>query len=63
MQPHQKRVMEEKDGLDKKLAKLSDFIDSEAFSGIDPAERVRLCRQWDVMKQYSNILGERIANF
>lgn len=63
--PHQKRVIEEKVELDLKLQKLSAFIDSEGFAVIvtDPAERERLVCQEETMRDYSGILGERIAAF
>ena len=63
--PHQQRVVAEKAELDAKLEKLSAFISSDGFSTIvaDDEERGRLICQEEVMKQYSEILGERIAAF
>lgn len=63
--PHQERVVREKDELDQKLAALSAFISSENFQLIvlDEEERGRLVCQEEVMKDYSAILEERIANF
>ena len=65
MQPHQQRVVTEKAELDEKLAKLSAFISSDGFSTIvtDEDERGRLVCQEEIMKDYSAILGERIAAF
>jgi len=64
MQPHQQRVVDEKIELDKKATALSDFIgNSPIFETLDPAEQERLKEQNDVMWQYSEILGKRIAAF
>jgi len=64
MQPYQKRVIEEKEELDKKARALSDFIgNSKVFDTLDPTEQERMKEQNDVMWQYSEILGSRIAAF
>ena len=66
MQPYQERVVVEKKELDEKLAKLKEFCfgsNTKIFGSLDPQERDRLEDQYTVMKRYSNILGERIANF
>ena len=64
MQLFQQRVVEEKEELDKKAKKLSHFIGEGAlFDHIDLDEQARLKIQNDIMWQYSEILGERIANF
>lgn len=64
LQPHQQRVVDEKDELDKKAMALSNFIGkSPVFETLDPAEQERLKEQNDVMWQYSEILGARIAAF
>lgn len=64
LQPHQQRVVDEKAELDKKAHALSDFIgNSEVFTMLDAAEQERLKEQNDVMWQYSEILGARIAAF
>jgi hypothetical protein len=64
LQPHQQRVVEEKQELDKKARALSDFIgNSDFFPTLDPAEQERLKEQNDVMWQYSEILAARIAAF
>ena len=63
-QPHQQRVVDEKTELDKKATALSNFIGlSPIFEKLDPAEQERLREQNDVMWQYSEILGARIAAF
>ncbi len=64
MQPHQQRVVDEKTELDKKAKALSEFIgNSPVFLTLDSAEQERLKEQNDVMWQYSEILGARIAAF
>lgn len=64
LQPHQQRVVEEKAELDKKAKALSQFIGhSPIFDTLDAAEQERLKEQNDVMWQYSEILGARIAAF
>jgi hypothetical protein len=64
LQPHQQRVVDEKAELDKKAHALSDFIgNSDIFPTLDAAEQERLKEQNDVMWQYSEILGARIAAF
>lgn len=62
--PHQQRVVTEKAELDKKAHALSQFIGhSQIFDTLDPAEQERMKEQNDVMWQYSEILGKRIAAF
>lgn len=64
LRPHQQRVVDEKEELDKKATALSDFIGhSPIFETLDAAEQERLKEQNDVMWQYSEILGARIAAF
>lgn len=64
LKPHQQRVVTEKAELDEKVGKLDAFVLSEEFAdlvGFD--EMCRLINQLHTMKQYSAILGERIAAF
>ena len=64
LQPHQQRVVDEKTELDKKATALSEFIgNNPIFCTIDAAEQERLKEQNEVMWQYSEILGARIAAF
>ena len=64
LEPHQERVVQEKKELDEKAKKLSDFIGlNPIFGNIEPAEQERLKEQCEVMWQYSEILGKRIAAF
>lgn len=63
MQPHEERVAKEKQDLDEKLAKLLAFQEDGIFKSLHADDRDRLERQSAVMKQYSDILGERLAAF
>ena len=64
MLPHQQRVVDEKNELDVKAKALSNFIGlNPAFESIDPEEQERMKEQCEIMWQYSEILGKRIAAF
>lgn len=64
LQPHQQRVVDEQAELDQKAYALSEFIKySNIFPTLDVAEQARLKEQNEVMWQYSEILGARIAAF
>jgi hypothetical protein len=64
MEPHQDRVVAEKDDLRVKLDKLKAFImESPVFKTLPKEEQSRLNRQYDAMLEYYNILGERITAF
>lgn len=64
MKPHQERVVQEKKELDEKATKLSEFIGTNpVFLTVDAAEQERLKEQCEIMWQYSEILGSRIAAF
>lgn len=63
MQPHQQRVVTERDELAEKLTKLNSFIGGEIFNGLPADERVRLAKQAGLMKDYIDILNERIEAF
>lgn len=64
MQPHQQRVVDERKELTEKLDKLKAFIETNpVFKTLSTDEQGRLNRQFDVMAEYSSILGQRIAAF
>ncbi len=63
MQPHQQRVVDEKEELDLKLVKLSVFLGTKMFSELPIEEKRRLRHQEEVMQEYSKILSEHIAAF
>lgn len=56
--------MAEQKELDEKIDKLKAFImESPIFQKLPDAERARLKQQYDVMVEYSRILGARIEAF
>lgn len=62
--PHQQRVLDEKQDLDLRITKLDEFIQrNQLFQGLPISERDRLENQLYLMRDLSEILGERIANF
>lgn len=64
MQPHQQRVIDEKNDLHAKAKALSHFIGhNPLFDEIDKDEQERLKLQNDIMWQYYEVLVARIANF
>lgn len=65
MEAYQERVVAEKAELDVKVKKLEEFIyrGGQKFESLPDAERLRLTKQYCHMKDYSGILGERIAAF
>lgn len=63
LQPHQVRVVAEKAQLDDKFEKLTAFQSTEMHAKLSSSEQHRLSIQWNAMKTYSRILGERIAAF
>jgi hypothetical protein len=68
MQPHQQRVVDEKSDLDGRIEKLATFIGDigefgPIFRTLPDAERMRLYHQYRVMRELSDVLGERIAAF
>jgi hypothetical protein len=64
LQPHQQRVVTEKQELDEKIDKLKAFImESPIYQKLPDDERQRLNHQYDVMVEYSRILRARIEAF
>lgn len=63
LQPHQKRVIDEREELGSRLEKLENFIGGIKFTELDPAEQSRLDRQFLVMQLYAQVLSERISAF
>ena len=64
MQPHEQRVLVEKEQLDERLRNLTRFIDkAPAFNELAPEDKTLLRQQQDLMERYSEVLGERIARF
>lgn len=64
MEAYQRRVVDEKTELDAKHSKLVAFIESNpAFASLPSEDQQLLCGQAQVMKEYSQILANRIARF
>lgn len=63
LEPYQQRVIDEKKDLDGKIKRLDAFVNSEKFPTLAKEERERMDRQFFIMQQYSEVLGERIAAF
>lgn len=63
MKEYQKRVCQEQEDIDAKRLRLLDFMKTNIFDALPSDEKRRLQNQEYVMWQYSEILGERIANF
>lgn len=61
--PHQHRVVVEATLLGDNLKKLNDFFSTPIFAKLDQAERNRLIAQAGFMKQYHDVLEERITAF
>lgn len=64
MQPHQQRVIDERNELNEKLIALNKFIcTSPIFKKLTGAEKELMREQARVMDEYSDILQERIELF
>ncbi|CAI9896039.1 crAss001_48 related protein [Pseudomonas aeruginosa] len=61
--PHQQRIVGEKVQLDDKVDKLSRFLGGEFFRSLESGEQERLTAQLGAMREYQQILAERIAAF
>lgn len=56
----QGRLVVELHELDQKIEKLSAFINSDRFGGVEKAARSLMVRQLRSMREYSNVLTQRI---
>jgi hypothetical protein len=63
MQPHEERVVAERDQLQERLEKLQAFILTDKMSTLAADEQELLFRQCGHMQQYFNLLNRRIARF
>ena len=61
--PFQRRVIEERTELVKKLDSLIAFMGTDTFEGLDADEQYRLILQRDAMQSYACILQDRIFAF
>lgn len=60
---HQQRIIAEQVELGDKLNKLTTFLDTDRFKGLDPAEQDRMHAQANAMERYFGVLNDRIAAF
>ena len=63
MEDWQKRVIDEKEDLDKKIFKLNEFLDSDEFYEMEGPTVRLLWNQIEIMEKYSDILAARIYYF
>lgn len=64
LQPHQQRVVKERDELQTLAQALSTFInDNPLFQSADEAEKARLIKQNQLQFELINVLNERVAYF
>lgn len=60
-QPHEQRVHDELQQLRDRNDKLKAFLYTDLFTTLDPAEQVRLSRQYNLQQQLIQVLTERVA--
>lgn len=63
LQPHQQRVVRERDALQTQATALQQFINGEVFTSLDSAEQARLVKQNGLQYELLAVLNERIAYF
>lgn len=63
MQPHQQRVVDEKNELGDKLEKLLTFLQTDFYKTLREEERELLYFQSQVMEDYYEVLQQRIELF
>jgi len=63
LEPYQRRIINEKEDLDEKIGRLDKFLGGELYLTMPVNDQELLRHQALIMKQYSNILGTRIARF
>lgn len=60
LQPHQQRVVAEKQELDDRIDKLTAFVNSENFNKASEQEQPLLRQQLNIMLSLQAVLAERI---
>jgi len=63
MQPHQERVIVERDELKNRLDKLNAFLNGDVFKALPEIEQSDLLRQEAAMSKYFDALNSRISRF
>ena len=62
MEPYQERLIEEEKALVMKIGKLHEFLKSDKMNYLTSRHRDLIRDQYDVMKRYANILGNRLED-
>jgi hypothetical protein len=60
MEPHQERVIKEKEALQPMVSKLHNFVNGASFDSVSPEEQQLLKRQLSHMQAYLDTLNDRI---
>ena len=63
LQPWQDRVIQERNDLQMRWQKLTDYKREDRFADLDMHDRRLLLKQWMVMSAYLEVLNERITRF
>lgn len=63
MQPHEQRVVAERDDLKERFEKLEAFLDGDIFRNMTVRDRTLLRRQYGHMEGYLKMLDLRIKYF
>lgn len=63
MKLHERRVIVERDALAERLQRLREFLRSDTYRAIEPAQQGLLTRQHTAMVEYLAVLNERVALF
>ncbi len=63
MKKHEQRVVDEKNELDVKIEKLSDFFNTPIFDSLEDEDKSLLENQHNAMESYSDLLKMRVARF
>ncbi|AEK09210.1 hypothetical protein FGG24_gp11 [Mycobacterium phage JC27] len=58
-----KRLLEERDELNARLERLTEFLDSPALDSLPPVDRSDLRAQAEAMGTYLDLLSRRIARY
>ena len=61
MEPHVKRVLDERDELAKKCDALLVFLGGDLFLSLSKEKKELMYEQYAVMRDYLTILGKRLA--
>tara|TARA_R110002012_G_C11677298_1_gene614042 strand:+ start:11261 stop:11455 length:195 start_codon:yes stop_codon:yes gene_type:complete len=63
MQPHEQRVVTERDELQSKIVKLEGFMEGPIFDGMEYTDRKFMRIQLMAMMTYCEVLNSRIGRF